>query len=173
MLLPTYFAYGANMDVAAMARRCPASRLLGPARLMRHQFFIMSSGFASVRLRLGSAVYGVLWSLALADVPTLDRFEDVAGGLYRKSLHPVIRPGGSLRALVYVGRDTDAGPPRRGYFEAVIAAAVAAQCPASYVESLAAMASAGARGPVFTNDAAVEASPGGVRPRFATPYDRD
>ena len=155
-----------------MARRCPASRSLGPARLMRHQFFIMSSGYASVRSRPAAAVHGVLWSLALADVPGLDRFEDVAGGLYRKSVLPVIRPGGSLHALVYVGCDTEEGRPRPGYLEAVIAAAIAAHCPAAYARGLAAWAEAGARGPVFTNAAAAAVVPGGVRLRFARPYDR-
>ncbi|HEY6732614.1 MAG TPA: gamma-glutamylcyclotransferase, partial [Roseiarcus sp.] len=27
--MPLYFAYGSNMDVAAMARRCPRSKALG------------------------------------------------------------------------------------------------------------------------------------------------
>ena len=46
--MPLYFAYGSNMDRAAMALRCPASKPLGLARLMRHRFFIMASGYASV-----------------------------------------------------------------------------------------------------------------------------
>ncbi len=33
--MPLYFAYGANMDVAAMAKRCPSSKPLGLARLPR------------------------------------------------------------------------------------------------------------------------------------------
>ena len=156
-----------------MARRCPASRCRGPARLAGYEFFIMSSGFASVRPRRGAAVHGVVWDLALADVPRLDLFEDVAGGLYGKRILPVIRPSGSLRALVYVGRDTEAGPPQAGYLDIVVAAALAARCPAAYVKSLAAMAGPARRGPVFTNDDRTEAPPGGVRARFATPYDRD
>lgn len=118
-------------------------------------------------------MHGVIWDLALADVPRLDRFEDVAGGLYGKRILPVIRPSGSLHALVYVGRDTEPGSPQAGYLDIVIAAALAAPCPAAYVKSLAAMAGPARRGPVFTNDDGEEASPGGVRPRFATPYDRD
>ena len=46
--MPLYFAYGANMNVAAMAKRCPRSKPLGVARLMRHGFVILDSGFASV-----------------------------------------------------------------------------------------------------------------------------
>jgi hypothetical protein len=35
--VPLYFAYGSNMDRAAMARRCPASRVIGLGRLNRHR----------------------------------------------------------------------------------------------------------------------------------------
>ncbi len=44
-LMPLYFAYGANMDVEDMARRCPRSRPLGVARLMRHRLAIMREGW--------------------------------------------------------------------------------------------------------------------------------
>ena len=43
--MPLYFAYGANMDVAAMARRCPRSKPLGLARLMRHRLAVMREGW--------------------------------------------------------------------------------------------------------------------------------
>ena len=46
--MPLYFAYGSNMDIAAMARRCPASRPLGIARLARHRFAILQAGYATV-----------------------------------------------------------------------------------------------------------------------------
>ncbi|RYE82539.1 MAG: gamma-glutamylcyclotransferase, partial [Hyphomicrobiales bacterium] len=36
--MPLYFAYGANMDIAAMRERCPRSTPLGLARLPRHRF---------------------------------------------------------------------------------------------------------------------------------------
>ena len=46
--MPLYFAYGSNMDRTAMLARCPHSRPVGPARLMRHRFFVMDEGYASV-----------------------------------------------------------------------------------------------------------------------------
>lgn len=79
--MPLYFAYGANMDAAAMALRCPASRLIGRGRLPRHRFVIMREGWASVVRAPGATVWGVLWELALSDIPALDRYEGVAGVL--------------------------------------------------------------------------------------------
>ena len=34
-----YFAYGANMSMAAMRYRCPDAQALGPAVLDNHRFF--------------------------------------------------------------------------------------------------------------------------------------
>ncbi len=134
--MPLYFAYGANMDAAAMALRCPASRLIGRGRLNRHRFIVMKEGYASVVLAPASTVWGVLWDLALADVPALDRYEGVASGLYLKASQPVVTETGIKRALIYLGRSTAAGIPRPGYLDAVLAAARAAQLPGPYIQEL-------------------------------------
>ena len=73
--MPLYFAYGGNMDVAAMAQRCPRSKPLGLARLARHRLTVMREGWLTVVRDARSDVHGVLWDLALSDVPALDRFE--------------------------------------------------------------------------------------------------
>ena len=46
--MPLYFAYGSNMDRAAMVVRCPASTSLGPARLARHRPIVTAHGYAPV-----------------------------------------------------------------------------------------------------------------------------
>jgi gamma-glutamylcyclotransferase (GGCT)/AIG2-like uncharacterized protein YtfP len=135
--VPLYFAYGSNMDTAAMARRCPASRPLGLARLARHRFAILQAGYATVVRDPRSTVHGILYNLALADVAALDRYESIARGLYRKMIQPVLRKeGGSLRALVYVGAGPSGGRPRPGYMEGVIAGARSAGLPDSYLAFL-------------------------------------
>jgi gamma-glutamylcyclotransferase (GGCT)/AIG2-like uncharacterized protein YtfP len=133
--LPLYFAYGANMDVAAMARRCPCSKPVGLARLPRHRWIISSDGYANVVRDPRREVHGLLWDLALSDVPPLDRFEDVPR-LYRKVTQPVITQAGIRRALVYVGRAAEAGRPRPGYLDAVLAAATAAGLPPQEIAAM-------------------------------------
>jgi gamma-glutamylcyclotransferase (GGCT)/AIG2-like uncharacterized protein YtfP len=126
------------MDVSAMARRCPASRPLGIARLARHRFGILEAGYATVLRDPAATVHGLLYELALADVPALDRYEDIARGLYRKVVQPVLRKEGSpVRALVYIGAGPSGGQPRPGYMESVIAAAQTAGLPATYLAFLA------------------------------------
>jgi gamma-glutamylcyclotransferase (GGCT)/AIG2-like uncharacterized protein YtfP len=135
--VPLYFAYGSNMDAAAMARRCPASRPLGLARLARHRLCILQAGYATVVRDPSSTVHGVLYDLALADVPALDRYEDIARGLYRKIVQPVLRrEGGPVQALVYIGAGQRGGQPRPGYMEGVIAAADSAGLPPAYIAFL-------------------------------------
>jgi gamma-glutamylcyclotransferase (GGCT)/AIG2-like uncharacterized protein YtfP len=135
--VPLYFAYGANMDAAAMAQRCPVSRLIGRGRLAGHRFIVMREGYASVVRDSRRTVHGVLWELALDDIPALDRYEGVASGLYVKAQTPVHTQGGVRRALIYLGRSTVPGRPRPGYLEAVLDAAATAQLPAAYVREIA------------------------------------
>ena len=134
--MPLYFAYGSNMDGDAMARRCPASKPIGVARLPRHRVVIMREGYASVTRDPRRTVWGMLWDLALADVPALDRYEGVAGGLYTKVQQAVIGEAGSRRALVYVGRNAGPGVPRPGYTETVLAAARKAALPEAYLREI-------------------------------------
>src|SRR5271165_5997680 len=62
------------MNVGAMARRCPRSKALGPARLERHRLQVMREGWLTAAPDPRSAVHGVLWDLALSDVAALNRY---------------------------------------------------------------------------------------------------
>ena len=119
-----------------MAARCPRSAMVGPAILKRHRFFIMASGFASVRRDPARDVHGLLWDLALADVRALDRYEALDRGLYRKVVQAVVTPQGARRALVYVGASGEEGVPRADYIGGIVAAARAAGFAAKHVAEL-------------------------------------
>ena len=136
--MPLYFAYGSNMDERAMLRRCPKAKALGRAHLKRHRFALMGNGYATARRDPRAEVHGVLFDLALSDVAPLDRYEDIARGLYTKAVQPVLREGAaSCRALIYFGTDPKSdGVPRPGYMEAIVAAAQAAGLPAAHIAML-------------------------------------
>lgn len=140
--MPLHFAYGSNMDAAAMARRCPRSRLLGRARLARWRFVILPSGFASVVPDPRAAVHGALWDVPASDVSALDRYEQVGQGLYAKKIIPVLRePCGASPALVYIGAAPQPGAASAaawtGYLADIIAAAQALELPAAHIAYLA------------------------------------
>jgi hypothetical protein len=131
------------MDAAAMATRCPRSRLLGRARLAGFRPIVMPSGFVSVALDRRMSVHGVLWDVAVADVAALDRYEDLAHGLYAKEIFPVLRePVGSAMALTYVGVNPNLGAAGRFYLEGIVAAARAQALHADYIDYLSSLLAA-------------------------------
>jgi gamma-glutamylcyclotransferase (GGCT)/AIG2-like uncharacterized protein YtfP len=134
--MPLYFAYGANMDRAQMAARCPRSNPLGLARLMRHRLAVMREGWLTVVRDPRAAVHGVLWDLALADVPALDRFEGVGERLYVKAVQPVVTDAGPKRALIYLGTNAGPGKARADYLSEILAAARASALPRDGVAAL-------------------------------------
>jgi hypothetical protein len=168
--MPLYFAYGANMDVEAMARRCPRSRPLGLARLMRHRLAVMREGWLTATRDVRANVEGVLWGIALADVGALDRFEGLGEGLYLKAARPVVVAGGPKRALIYFGANCGPGIPQADYIAGVLGAARRWNLPGAAIAQL----------ELFAAQARTAAAPAGaeapatrsVRPRFATPFDR-
>ncbi len=135
--MPLYFAYGSNMDVAAMASRCPRAKPLGQARLQRHRLAVMREGWLTAVRAPQGAVYGVLWDLSLADVPALDRYE---GPLYVKAVQPVVTADGPKRALVYFGTNAGPGVAKTEYFSGVIAAARAWAQPNGAIAALESLA---------------------------------
>ena len=134
--MPLYFAYGSNMNVEAMARRCPRSKALGLARLERRRLAVMREGWLTAIRDPSSAVHGVLWDLALSDVAALDRYEGVPQGLYAKLTQAVITDGAPRQAMVYFGANTGPGAARPDYLAEVLAAARAWPLPEEGVEAL-------------------------------------
>jgi len=134
--MPLYFAYGSNISVEAMARRCPRSKAIGVARLERRRLAVMREGWLTAVRDPRSAVHGVLWDLALSDAPALDRYEGLAEGLYAKVAQPVVASGGAKRALVYFGANAGPGIPRADYMAGIVAAARAWPLPAEGIAAL-------------------------------------
>ena len=127
-----YFAYGANMIAADMARRCPEAREIGPVVLPGWRLVIGRKGYATIVEEPGARVMGVLWSLTPQCERTLDEFEEIDSGLFRRETIDVE----GVPALVYIAADPAPGPPRVAYLNAVIAAAEARGFPAEYIAEL-------------------------------------
>ena len=131
-----YFAYGSNMSRAAMRRRCPAARAVGPAALAGYKFFVGIDGWGSVRPSAGDTVHGVLWRLTPRDAAALHAYELLHKGLYNVRYLPV-RSGAQRRtAMIYLLRRRSAGRPKPGYVEMIAASARTWKLPEAYVRSV-------------------------------------
>jgi len=131
-----YFAYGSNMQRAAMARRCPAARVIGPAMLDNHKFFIGIEGWGSVKPARGERVHGVLWRLTPRDIAALHAYELLHQGLYDVRYLPVRFASKRLRAMIYLLRCRTTGKPKPGYVEMIAAAARGWKLPENYIRSV-------------------------------------
>jgi cation transport regulator ChaC len=131
-----YFAYGSNLDRAAMQRRCPAVRVVGPAVLEGHRFFVGLDGWGSVMPAAGQSVHGVLWRLTPRDRAALNAYELLDKGLYEVRMLPVRTGARRLPAMTYLLRRRIAGRPRPGYVELIAAAARGWNLPETYVRSV-------------------------------------
>ena len=105
-----YFAYGANIIAAEMARRCPAAREIGTTVLPGWRFVVGRRGYGTIVPDPAARVVGVLWSLTPACEHTLDAFEEIDGGLFRRDTIPVA----GEPTLVYVAADAAPGTVRAG-----------------------------------------------------------
>lgn len=132
-----YFAYASNMDTAQMAERCPGATLVDGAVVAAMTFVITSQGYANIVPDANRVVFGILWDITPGDEASLDRYEGIRPGLYRKEEMEVLTTGGApVRALIYRASATKTGLPAPGYLEATIAAARAHGLPADYVRHL-------------------------------------
>ena len=84
-----------------------------------------------------SSVQGLLWNITKADERSLDRYEGVRRGVYRRAIVQVVKPNGQrTKALIYIATDSTPGTARPGYMEKVIAGAEQCGLPKTYIDQL-------------------------------------
>ena len=116
-----YFAYGSNMSPTQMGERCPAAIALGVATLQGWDIAINERGVATiVPVDYSDAMEGVLWSVTGSCLETLDHYEGVRTGLYRREQVRVVRADRDVGAIAYVASANGHGDPRPGYLETIL-----------------------------------------------------
>jgi len=137
-----YAAYGSNMDPAQMAERCPHSPRRGSGWLdgWRLAFGGEDIGWdgamATVSEEAGEHVFVVLYELSAADETSLDQWDGVSLGYYRKAKVRVATADGEVLAWLYVLNAYEGGLPAARYLGIMADAAEAAGAPDDYVTSL-------------------------------------
>jgi len=102
MALPLYyFAYGSNLWLDQMARRCPGSEFVGVAELRDWKWLICTRGYANIIPSPGDVVHGIVYALKPVNEESLDGYENVPHS-YVKQTHEVEMDGNAVKALVYV-----------------------------------------------------------------------
>ena len=137
-----YFAYGSNMDIDQMARRCPGAETAGTAVLQGWRY-AYCNGVATI-VPDGGQTHGLLWDLEPAHIDSLDIYEGVVEGRYRHEFVDVrvTDSGETVTALAYVKHFVGPSAPRDGYGELVEACIVRLGFPEAYCRAVAALRTA-------------------------------
>ncbi|KAH7176536.1 hypothetical protein EDB81DRAFT_751876 [Dactylonectria macrodidyma] len=85
-----YFAYGSNLHLRQMKRRCPGSKFIGCARLSHYRWQINERGYANVVEAEGHWVDGLVYEIDEADESRLDINEGVSKNAYAKRYMTVL-----------------------------------------------------------------------------------
>jgi gamma-glutamylcyclotransferase (GGCT)/AIG2-like uncharacterized protein YtfP len=128
-----YFAYGSNLWRQQMLARCPQQCEIGTGRLKGWRWIITTRGYASVVVSEDDYVLGTVYELSEGDVRSLDRFEGVVQGNYRKEMIIVEVEGIDLICLVYIDRVSEEGKPKKEYITRINNGIGDAGFPAEYV----------------------------------------
>ena len=121
-----YFAYGSNINLQQMERRCPAAKPIGPVVLDGYELRFRGKyggyGVATIAPRKGGHVAGLLWELTPACERALDHYEGYPH-LYGKE--PVTvrdRAGQAYTVMAYVMRERYLEPaaPSNLYYKGIL-----------------------------------------------------
>ena len=143
--IPTIFvyAYGSNMLTQRIKKRCPSAEPIGIATLEGHELRWHKrsrdeSGKCNVveSAAAGAVVFGVLFQIAVAEKPALDRAEGVGSGYEEKSA-TVTCNGESHNASIYFATDIEDSLQPYTWYKALVVAGAKEHClPAAYVAQL-------------------------------------
>lgn len=118
-----YVAYGSNLNLAQMAKRCPAARVAGKGVLEDWHLLFRGShvgAVATVEPWKGGGVPVLVWEITPADEEALDRYEGWPF-LYRKETVEVKLGGRTVKAMIYImngGRPL--GQPGCSYYATIL-----------------------------------------------------
>lgn len=118
-----YAAYGSNLHLGQMARRCPTAVHFAHGTLPGHKLRFRGmngSAVATVEPSSNSQVPVKIWAIQQGDLESLDRYEGWPTLYRRETMRFRLDGGGEVRALVYImnpGRKL--GAPSLGYFRTI------------------------------------------------------
>lgn len=99
-----YIAYGSNMNIAQMERRCPTAKIIavGEAKDYRLRFYGRTeSAVATIEKAEGCSVPVLIWKIRPKDEKSLDIYEGYPH-LYRKEIIDVDVNGRQYSGMAYI-----------------------------------------------------------------------
>lgn len=109
-----YIAYGSNLSLEQMARRCPAAKMVGTSILK--DWRLLFNGPASIEPKKGYEVPILVWEIQPEDEKSLDRYEGYPS-FYRKEMLEIEIKGEKEQAMVYIMNRKGESKPATFYYQ--------------------------------------------------------
>lgn len=114
-----YWAYGSNLCIRQMKRRCPRAIKYGPMSV--NDSALIFRGVADVTVREGSTTPGGLWQITAECERSLDQYEGVASKMYLKRYFRIEVQGKKYTCLFYQMRAKEGVlPPSEDYLNTIV-----------------------------------------------------
>lgn len=119
-----YIAYGSNLNLMQMERRCPTAEVIGKTELKDWRLRFRGgrlSAVATVEKAKGYRVPVLVWKLQPEDEHALDRYEGWPH-LYRKETLRVAVNGKRVYAMIYIMNESGSpyGIPSKHYLNTIL-----------------------------------------------------
>ena len=111
-----YIAYGSNMNVEQMSRRCPNAKPIGKTVLQNYK--LVFKGVADIEKSESEEVPVVVWEITKECEKALDIYEGYPR-LYRKEYVPILINGKTELAMVYVMNYAKGAKPSEYYYNVI------------------------------------------------------
>jgi len=119
-----YIAYGSNLNINQMKRRCPTARAIGTGFIEDYELLFKGSktgGYLTIEKAEGKSLPVAIWKVTELDEQALDRYEGYPTFYYKADVEidiKGIKTGKEYRkkAFVYImHEDRDVGMPSKYY----------------------------------------------------------
>ncbi len=111
-----YIAYGSNMNIEQMSRRCPNAKPIGKTVLKNYK--LVFKGVADIEKSESEEVPIVVWEITKECEKALDIYEGYPR-LYRKEYVPILINGKTELAMVYVMNYAKGAKPSEYYYNVI------------------------------------------------------
>ncbi len=118
-----YFAYGSNINLEQMKRRCPDARPIAPVMLRDYELSFRGSGVATIIPKRGATAHGLMWDLTPECEQALDIYEAYPRLYGKKDVTVRDKSGSSYSVMAYImtpGYAEQPADPPRGYFIGIL-----------------------------------------------------
>jgi hypothetical protein len=98
-------AYGSNLNLNQMARRCPTAKVYGKAILKNYRLLFKgtyASAYATIEAYPGGKVPVLIWKLQPRDEKALDIYEGYPVFYDKKDIQLKLENGETVTAMVYI-----------------------------------------------------------------------